>query len=52
MSRNLARRLATPALTLAVNRGQAGEWRYSLGIHDMAVPDVDSRAERLLEEVD
>ena len=34
--------LGLAPLTLAAGAGEPAEWKYSLGVHDMAVPDVDS----------
>jgi len=42
MTRTVSFGLAALALTLVCGAGRAAEWKYSLGVHDMAVRDVDS----------
>ena len=42
MTRTLPRGFVALALTLVAGAGAAAEWEYSLGVHDMAVRDVDS----------
>ena len=37
-----SRLFAALLLTVAATTGRADDWRYSVGIHDFAVPDVDS----------
>ncbi|HEX3139283.1 MAG TPA: hypothetical protein VHQ87_04480 [Rhizobacter sp.] len=39
----LARASAALFFALAASSGMAADWRYSLGIHDFSVPDVDSQ---------
>lgn len=42
VTRTVSVGLAALVLTLAAGAGEAAEWKYSLGVHDMAVRDVDS----------
>lgn len=42
MTRTLSRAFSALALMLAAGAGDAAQWQYSLGVHDMAVRDVDS----------
>lgn len=39
---NLLRLLAAFALAGTAGAGETADWRYSFGVHDFAVPDVDS----------
>jgi hypothetical protein len=38
----LLRALSTICLAFAASAGAADDWRYAIGLHDFAVPDVDS----------